>query len=114
MNKLATVVFAAVGGFVAGILLAPKSGKETRQDIANKKDEYLDKAKAGVKEAREGATEIKEELVSGAGVMKDIAKDAAGQASDTAKRVGREMTETADSVKRSVSSTAKEVKRTTR
>jgi gas vesicle protein len=28
-------ILAAIGGFVAGILTAPKSGKETRQDIRN-------------------------------------------------------------------------------
>jgi gas vesicle protein len=28
-------IFAAVAGFMAGILTAPKSGKETRQDIKN-------------------------------------------------------------------------------
>lgn len=30
MSKTAKVLLAAIGGFVAGILLAPKSGEETR------------------------------------------------------------------------------------
>jgi gas vesicle protein len=35
-------VLAAVAGYVAGILTAPKSGKETRQDIKNKaNDTYV-------------------------------------------------------------------------
>ena len=34
MSKLIKLAVAAVGGFVAGILLAPKSGKETRADLA--------------------------------------------------------------------------------
>ncbi len=33
-------------GAVVGILYAPKSGKETREDIARKADELLSKAKA--------------------------------------------------------------------
>lgn len=36
MNKLGKVVIAATAGFVAGVLLAPKSGKETRKDIKDK------------------------------------------------------------------------------
>jgi gas vesicle protein len=34
----------AIGGAVAGILLAPKSGKETRADIKDKAVEVNDKA----------------------------------------------------------------------
>ena len=37
MKKLLTVVGAAAAGFVAGILTAPKSGKETRKDLKKKK-----------------------------------------------------------------------------
>lgn len=33
MKKLLTVIGVAVAGFTAGILAAPKSGKETRADI---------------------------------------------------------------------------------
>ena len=42
MSKFVKVVAAAAAGFVAGILLAPKSGKETRADIKAKADDiYL-------------------------------------------------------------------------
>jgi gas vesicle protein len=33
MSKVVKIAAAAAVGFVAGILLAPKSGKETRADI---------------------------------------------------------------------------------
>jgi len=36
MSKAAKVAIAAAAGFVAGILLAPKSGKETRKDLKDK------------------------------------------------------------------------------
>lgn len=40
MKKLAIgTFFAALAGYVAGILTAPKSGKETREDIKNKATE---------------------------------------------------------------------------
>jgi gas vesicle protein len=40
-------------GVVLGILYAPKSGKETREDIAHKADELLDKAKEEYEKAVE-------------------------------------------------------------
>lgn len=36
MKKALTVLGAAAAGFAAGILTAPKSGKETRADIKKK------------------------------------------------------------------------------
>lgn len=37
-------VLAGIGGYLAGILTAPKSGKETREDIANKTEEIKEDA----------------------------------------------------------------------
>ena len=45
MSKLIKLVLAAAGGFVAGVLLAPKSGKETREDLKAKAEEAKKKAK---------------------------------------------------------------------
>ena len=39
MKKVLTVLGAAAAGFAAGILTAPKSGKETRADIKKKAGE---------------------------------------------------------------------------
>lgn len=114
MGKALAVVLAAAGGFVAGILLAPKSGKETRQDIADKKDEYVDKAKAGFKEAQKGAGEIKDEIVTGAGEVKYIARDVAERVGEAAKHVRDEVEHTAHSVKKSAEATAKDVKKSAR
>ena len=36
MSKTTNVILAAAAGFIAGILLAPKSGKETRQQLKDK------------------------------------------------------------------------------
>lgn len=48
-NLLKGLGLGAVAGVIAGILLAPKSGKETRKDIADKynqiKDDIIDKVK---------------------------------------------------------------------
>ena len=79
-KKIVTGIIAAAAGFAAGILLAPKSGKETRADI---------KQRAG---------EAKEFAVKQAGVVKDkasagfaAAKKGAGTVAEDAKKAGRDV-----------------------
>lgn len=60
-----TVIGAAVGltvGAVAGVLLTPKSGRETRTDIANAVKEFPRKAKDVLASAKEKAEEAQEKL----------------------------------------------------
>ena len=45
-------VIAGVAGYVTGILTAPKSGKETRQDIKDKSGEIKDQAAEELKQAQ--------------------------------------------------------------
>jgi len=42
---VAGALIGVAAGALAGVLLAPKSGKETRKDIANKAKEYTAKGK---------------------------------------------------------------------
>lgn len=54
---------AAVGatvGAAAGVLLAPKSGKETREDIAKATRELPGKAKEIIEKAKDKVEEVKE------------------------------------------------------
>ncbi|MBI4034372.1 YtxH domain-containing protein [Candidatus Saccharibacteria bacterium] len=44
---------AGVAGYVAGLLTAPKSGKETRQDLADKADQLKNEAEAKLESARD-------------------------------------------------------------
>lgn len=66
MSKTVNVITAALAGFVVGILTAPKSGKETREDIktkaveakelaAEKAEVVKGKATAGLEAAKSGA-----------------------------------------------------------
>lgn len=107
MNKVINVVAAAAAGFVAGILLAPKSGKETRADLKRKAvetKEYVtdqagvvaDKAAAGYDAVREGAAEAGKEAAEFLGragkQAGEVAKDAkktAGAVVEDAKTAGR-------------------------
>lgn len=107
MSKVVNVIVAAAAGFVAGILLAPKSGKETREDIKKKALEAKDytvekagvvkeKAAAGYEVAKAGATEAGKEVSSffdrsgkRAGVIARDAKKTAGAVADDAVETGR-------------------------
>ncbi|HUD08016.1 MAG TPA: YtxH domain-containing protein [Candidatus Saccharimonadales bacterium] len=51
-------IFAAVGGFVAGILTAPKSGKETRQDIKNAAETSVAEAEKELKKLHTQLNEL--------------------------------------------------------
>lgn len=107
MSKVVKIVGAAAVGFIAGILLAPKSGKETRADIKRKAGEAKDyavdkaavvkeKATAGFQAAKSGAADAGEE-VSGffgrtskrTGVIARDAKKTAGAVAEDAKQTGR-------------------------
>ena len=69
----AGVAAGALIGAAAGILLAPKSGKETRADIKEKTGEVASVVK---EKGGEVASTVKEKTVEYAGVVKDKAKDA--------------------------------------
>jgi gas vesicle protein len=49
MQKLFKIALATAAGFVAGVLVAPKSGKETRKDIKHKAEELKGKAESELK-----------------------------------------------------------------
>lgn len=54
-NKKSSTTFLVgiIAGFVAGVLLAPKSGKETRQDIADRAKRVAEKAQANLHAVQE-------------------------------------------------------------
>lgn len=58
-RKLAiSAALAAVVGYVSGILTAPKSGKETREDIADKAGELKEGAEEQLQEAHDELSEL--------------------------------------------------------
>ena len=94
MKKLGVIVLAAAAGAVAGLLLAPKSGKETRQDLADKANDMKDRAKRGMDEAKIGATVIGKEVA------------------EVAKEVGQEVAKRAENVRKEASATSRGVRNT--
>ena len=111
MGKILSVAALTVGAFVAGLLLAPKSGKETRQDIKDKMDEYRSKADAGVAEVKKGAHHVKDELVKSAETLKGVADDAADDAKHIAGRVKDEVTHRGKNIQSEVEQTVASTRR---
>ncbi|MFZ1249922.1 MAG: YtxH domain-containing protein [Candidatus Microsaccharimonas sp.] len=114
MNKALSIVVVAASSFIAGILLAPKSGKETREDLKAKANDYKIKADAGLKEVRKGAKAVKGEVTEGVDAIKDIAKDASGDFKRTAGRVKEEASTRAKVIQGQVQQASEDTKQATR
>lgn len=78
-------VVAALSGFVAGVLTAPKSGKETRDDLKNDALKAKDTVTKEAEKAKELATEKVEEVKQKAEkTVKDVKAKAEAVADDVA------------------------------
>jgi gas vesicle protein len=80
-------LFAAAAGYVAGILTAPKSGKETRQDIKEAADHTLATAEKKLKELHTELGRLVSQAQELAGKLKGEAKERLDQALVSAKKV---------------------------
>ncbi len=75
-KKVGTFALGATLGAVAGILLAPKSGKESRKALVKKANELIDKAKEiDVKEVKENIEKKANEIIN---ELKDLDKEKVG------------------------------------
>lgn len=97
MTNPVKILLAAAAGFAAGILLAPKSGRETRQDIMDKANDARDyagkKADQVKKAAHEGAKTLKQSADKAGEELSGMAKSARDSATvmrDEAGRLGEE------------------------
>jgi len=83
-NDLLTGVL--IGGLIGaalGVLFAPKSGKETREDIARKTDELLFKAKEEYETALEKSKYLYEAAVKKAQGFQSLAHEKVGDVEET-------------------------------
>jgi gas vesicle protein len=106
MSKLFKLAVATVAGFVAGILVAPKSGKETRADLKKKAGELKEVAQEGGETVKKGAGKVGNEAAafgrSAKATAEKIAAEAAelgGEARTRARRVADDTKDTAKTVK---------------
>jgi len=72
-------------GVVAGILFAPKSGKETREQIAKKSDELITKAKEEFEHSLEKGKKAYETMVGGISEFQEGTKDKVASWADAGK-----------------------------
>ena len=76
----AGAIIAGIAGYVAGILTAPKSGKETREDIKEAAVTSAAQAEKQLKELHSEITELVNKGKSQVGDLKDKAKEEAEDA----------------------------------
>ena len=83
-NDLLTgMLIGGIIGAALGVLFAPKSGKETREDIARKTDEMLSKAKEEYEAALEKSKRLYETAVKKAQVLQSLAQEKVGDVEET-------------------------------
>jgi len=73
------LVIGGLVGAVVGILYAPKSGKETREEIGKKAEELLAKAKEEYEQALEKSRRTYETAVSRLKKIEEVAREKVGE-----------------------------------
>ena len=91
------VIIGAIAGVVAGFLTAPKSGKETREDIKKKASEVKGTAERKLKDAHKELGNISDDA-------KAKAKDLQGKAKDELNELTKKADELRDKVKTAITS----------
>ncbi|MEZ0487091.1 YtxH domain-containing protein [Fibrella aquatica] len=82
---LAGVVTGLLGGLAIGLLFAPRSGKDTREQIADSVSDKADKAKDRWNKVKSQAKDSYDDLKSNVSHVADEAQDKAEQLADDAK-----------------------------
>lgn len=96
---VAGVVLAGLAGYIAGVLTAPKSGQETRQDIRDGASRALEVAEEKLLSLREDLGDLIEIASSKVTSAKGRAKDQLNNAIDIAKDARVKSAEVAKAVK---------------
>ena len=100
-----TLTLGLAVGFLAGILLAPKSGKETRKELIEKGEEFAEKTKEGFEVAKVKLAEVK-------GMGEDFLEKSKDAFEKTTKTVSKKAGKTKEKVEKIINkgkATAKKV-----
>ncbi len=99
-KKLAIgAAIAGITGYLAGILTAPKSGKETRSDIADKADEVVDSAQHELHELEFELKDLLSKAKNETAVLKGKSLEELNEAVLRAKDAQKKTTTLAKSIK---------------
>jgi gas vesicle protein len=99
MPKSSNVLLAAAIGFIAGILLAPKSGKETREEIGERVDNVKGALRDGTKTVQAGVHTVSKEVNGMAKSIRGNVSDLADETKERSSRVAEQAKSTAKVVK---------------
>ena len=102
MPKSSNVLLAAAIGFIAGIMLAPKSGKETREEIRERLGNVKGALRDGSQTVKEGVGTAGKEVTGFAKSAKSSAAVLADEAKERSSRVADQAKSTVNAVKKDV------------
>lgn len=102
MRKVLGFVAAAAAGYVVGVLMAPKSGEETRRDLRVKKAELELKAAAKGEQVKEVIGESAQTVKQGVGALSAEASRYGKRAGVSTSRIAKEATQLGTQTKRSL------------
>lgn len=91
------IVLGAIGGVITGLLTAPKSGKETIQDLKDKAVEVKGSAERKLKEAHKELDKVSKDA-------KDKAKNLQGKAKEEMDELGKKADDLKDKAKNAITS----------
>lgn len=119
MNKekkgfLGGVIIGGIVGSIAALLYAPKSGKETREELCNKLDKAKDELGHKIQEAKKtGSEQTKELIAKGEQLQKDLAKKS-NELKKSGKKVGKVAVDESKSLARQASDLTAELSKSTK
>lgn len=111
MGKTLKVLLAAATGFVAGVLMAPKSGEENRKDLRKKVDELKGYAEVQAEKAKDISDDVAETVKKGAANAESEVREFAGSALNSAQVVVKEATQLGKEAKERALRVAEEARR---
>lgn len=114
MAKSKNILLAAAAGFIAGILFAPKSGKETREDINEKVEDAKQFTSDRIAQAKGMVKDGVDTVKHGAKTVGDQAGELAKSARSSAEVVSGEVGKLGDEAKSRSETASEETKRTAR
>lgn len=80
-----------MAGAVAGVLLAPRAGRETRADLARRLDALLQRGRSGLDDLKDRAEHEKDSAADAAEPTQDALGDATEPPKDAAHKLGQEL-----------------------
>lgn len=106
-GRLSSFVWGGLMGLAVGVLYAPKSGKETRNDLKKRADEYLEQ---GMEEYEAQKDRVLEAVEMGRQAAVDTSEDLKGKIQETRDKLKAQVDAAAESAKEKINTAAGKVR----